>query len=697
MSYLDLLEDETIKPQYLAVLKPRRRATGFSLVAGSIYKASFDLGEVVSCQADDTPLTAAASSALSADEFYYDVDAAELYVRLTSGVDPDTVFLVATYEIYVATLDAHWHRIPSDTSTRTVYFEPVILQSPILKQSMADSIFGFTPVESSRIVLVNTDHWIEKHLYDSSFAGAAIELYHWLEELDVDNIKLVMKGLLGDIKWSSERVTIDVKSSIEILSAEYRPAQGESFFNSSDWPDIDQQYIARPIRRVYGLVDGFQPVNVDFNPNTPTISDNRTWVVCNGQDGLDEIVRTVVSNVGASTTRTYVSSTQGLNEGDSIWFDRAVGTDEYQLLTNVNRVSNYVEHAALATPMAASDHLRRGFVGRVEVFQNGVAYTAHYNRDYTVSTLMGAGASGFTFSSSMESNVGLPLTLQGYDKVCCRVYGPATFLTLGGPSFGANDPSLGNLATVTEIILDLLKTNLQVTDAEINQASFTSALAERFESYGLAIPQSASGSFPIYRDLISSLLESGLLQLTLDEDQKWKLVVLEPLGTSDYSVGDDEILKDSFDVSYSYSDIVSDIIVEYAAREVSSNPNVFSEEVRQITLSSDAAKYVHKANKSHTVRTPFVFEDDALSYAQRLCYALGEQQGQYNISVKNRFFEANIGDIIEVDREKIPGFDYAAGTTQTRTLKVLGIEKSLTKVNLTLTDQKGIQDNESNW
>ena len=51
MAYLDLLEDESIDSQYLAVIKPRRRATGFTLFSGSVYRLLFEYGEVVECYA----------------------------------------------------------------------------------------------------------------------------------------------------------------------------------------------------------------------------------------------------------------------------------------------------------------------------------------------------------------------------------------------------------------------------------------------------------------------------------------------------------------------------------------------------------------------------------------------------------------------------------------------------------------------
>lgn len=693
MTYATLLENETVRPNYLAVIMPRRRLDNFTLSSGSVYSEEFNLGQVRSVEFDGVVYTQAFSESLSAGEWYYNTDTSVLYVRLVSGLNPNTGYLVATYEIYAATFDAHWNRDPLDTSSRVVYYDPIIKQSPIIKESMSDALFGFAPVESASITLINAEHWAEGHLRYSSFAGASLYLYHWLGKLDVTNIKLVLRGLMGDVDYGDGQLRISVKSGEDIFSQEYRNASGDAFFTTATFANLNPQHEAKPIRRFWGRMDGVPAVNVDYQDDSPTTSDNRDHVVCNGQTGLSDIVRTVIASPASTTTRTYLNSVIGLNVDDSIWFDKA--TDEYALITAVG--ANYIDHTAIVTPATTGDLVKRAFIGRVDIVQNNVVYTAIYNRDYTVSTSMAGETSGFIFNTTLEANLTLPNTLGPNDKVYCRVYGPVNNLTLGGPAFGSDSTILANMCKPTQIILDILKRCLNVSDSEINQSSFSTSQSSRQEDYGFAVPETSSGSYPKYRDLISKILETSLLQLSLDGDQKWKVSVVGPLVSASYQIEDDEIIRDSYSVEFNYSDITSDVIVEYDFREVSSDPFATSDQVSQVSSSSSTASFVHKISKTITKRVPLVFQSDAQVLSDRLSYALGDHQSRYKIRTKNRFFQAGIGTIIDCVRYRQPGFVYDAENTFTQSLVVIDADKSLDQVNLTLTDQKGIEDNSGDW
>jgi len=693
VTYAELLEDESIRPNYLAVLKPRRRIDGFSLVSGSVYKDSVTLGQVVKVEFDGVEYTEVFTESVAAGEWYYNTDTMELFVRLVSGLNPNTGYLVATYEIYAGTFDAHWYRNPLNDATRSVYFDPIIKQSPVLKESMSDALFGFAPVESGSITLINAEHWAETHLRDSSFAGADIYLYHWLDKLEVANIKLVMRGLMGDVSYSDGQVRISVKSGQDIFSQEYRNESGDEFFTVDTFANLNPASIAKPIRRFWGRKDGVPATNVDYQDDSPTTSDNRDYVICNGQSGLADIVRTVPASPVSTTTRTYVNLVNGLNVGDTVWIDKA--SDEYRIITTIG--ANYIEHDALSVAAGTGDTVKRAFVGRIDIIKEGVLYTAYYNRDYTVSVAMSGGTSGFSFNTSLEANISLPSTLTPNDKILCRVYGPVNNLTLGGPSFGSNSTLLANMARPAQIILDVLKRCLSVTDLDINQTSFNDALSSRVEDYGFALPETSSSNYPKYRDLISKILETSLLQLSLDGDQKWKITIVGPLGSSDYLIEDDEILRDSYAVDFNYNDLISDVIVEYDGREISNDPNATTEQVSQVSSVSSTASFVHKVSQSLTKRVPLVFESDAQVLSDRLSYALGDYQGRYTLKTKNRFFESGVGSIIDSIRSKQPGFSYDGESVFTQKLVVLDADKSLDQINLVLTDQKGIEDNSASW
>lgn len=701
MTYSALLESEGINRQFLAVLKPRRKAVGFTLFAGSVYSLAFTFGQVVSVEIDGSALTEAFTTSLTAGEFFYDTDSEILYVRTATNQDPDLFFTVATYEIYVGTFDAHFNRVPTDASTRQVYFEPIITQSPQVVSSTSDSLFGFLPVHSSEIALSNATHILERHIYDSSFSDAEIRIYHWLDELETANVKQVFKGVCGNPSYSDEIVSVKLFSDLDKFNDDYRHGGTDaSFYAQSDFPGLDPKFQGKPIRAVYGQADGFVPVNTDFTPSGQpvTTSDNRPWAVMNGEGTENSVTATVAASPASTATRTYLNSAQGFQVGDSVWLDRVVGTDEYKLVMVVNYASNYIEHSALTGgAMASGDSVKRSYVSVVTIIQNSVAYTALYGRDY-IETTMAVGVIGFTFTTTLEANVGLPNTLSANDRVHARVYGKKNNVTLGGPAFGTDDAEIGGLTHPVVILFDILKRRMGFTEAEINTASFTSAFAAYTDRVGLVIPELTTEAFPTYKAVLLKIIETILLQFYQDNDGKWKIFRLQPLVAYSKQIDDTELApRGTFQYDFDYSDVLSNVFVEYARREVAAETSITGATVSTASASSDNARFLHKINKQKTFKSIHLRESDAQVLADRLAIALGERRGSVGFATKPRFFDTVISDVIRVSRTRLPGFEYDTETERTRDLTVLEVRRGLSAVNISLEDQKGIEDNAGDW
>jgi len=78
--------------------------------------------------------------------------------------------------------------------------------------------------------------------------------------------------------------------------------------------------------------------------------------------------------------------------------------------------------------------------------------------------------------------------------------------------------------------------------------------------------------------------------------------------------------------------------------------------------------------------------------ASRLRYALGDRQGKVNLRTKNRFFDTELGDNIKVQRAGMPGFDYVATSDREREFIAVSTDKALSDINITIDDQKGIEE-----
>lgn len=696
MSYATLILDEKVSHKYLIKLSPFRRVTGFALVSGSTYSVSFTLGEVVGISDQGSALAQASSSTLSAGEFYFDTDTSVLYVRLTGGQNPNTRWVIGNYEITMATFDAHWYRIPTDSSTRTVYWDPVVIEEPNITRKLSDTLAGYVPVQSTSLKINNAEHFLEQHLVGSSFYRATVEVWHWIDELDTANIKKILLGFTEGVTYSDEKVNLKLKDQFDLFTPEYRNLVGDKEYSLATFPNLDQQHIGRPIRTVYGMVDGFIPANIDYVEENPTTSDNRDWVCVSGQLFLDEKAPTVPAAPTSTTTRTYVTSASGLNIGDTVILDSA--TDYYREITNVFRGTNpYIEHAAVGVALTTGDTVRRGFVGHVKIIKDGVTHTALYGRDYTCSLAFAGTSSGFSFTTSMESNLSIG-TLNASDRVLARVYGPANSLTMGGPAFGGDSAITGNMATAPQLILDLLKNQCGLTDADVNQTMFTAALSDSTDTIGVSIPEDSSGSSPKLKELLIKYLKSGLLRLSIDAGRKFYIKSIEPFIGSDHTIDSTEIIEDSFSWDFDYTDLASLVVVEYRPQEGSYSPvSTGRNTVATVSATSDEAQYLHRARKTTKLETNLVDVTEAQTYADRMAFNFGSHESKIKLRARSAFFETLIGDVIEIGRLSMPGVGTNLENYLTASILVHGTSRDIDSIELTGTDQKGIQDNSGSW
>lgn len=665
----------------------------FTLYSGSVYSTAFDYGPVARIWANATELTQVFTTSLAADQFYYDVDAQVLYVRVGVAIDPSTKTMVAAYELYVGTTDAHTYRVPTDDTERSVYFEPMIKQSPSVGASISDSLFGFMPNQTASMMLSNATHYFDRHLYDSTFHQAELFLYHSLDSLDPTNVRQIFYGTMGDVKFANAEVSVQVFSRIDIFSSEYRHPTGSSFYGTTDFPSLDPAFNARPIRMIYGLVEGHIPVNIDYVGDGATSADNRQFVVHGGQANLGSAQATVAATP-STTTRTYMP-TSGFLVGDSVWMDRAVGVDEYVLVTVVDAGGLYIEHAALASPMTSGDLVKRSLVGNVVIYQNNIRYQPLYGRDY-LETLLAGNTVGFTFANAFETTLTMNTLSATNDRILCRVYGKNNVVTINGNPVGSNDSLTGNMTNPIAIAVDIIK-NAGVIDSELDETSLTTLAGSVTSGIGMAMPSDGSSQFPVYRDTLSEIMQSILGRLVMTFDNKWMISVLEPITTPDISIDDTEIERDSFSYSLSHTDLLSDVFVEYGARETQDSASRSGNGIDTVRYTNDVAQYLYQVKKQQTFKSLLFREADADTLAMRLAFTFGDRRGIIGFSTKNRFFATILSDNVQVSSLRMPGFEFDGITEGARLGSVIETSKGLRSIDLTLDDLKGVNDNALNW
>lgn len=691
MAYNDLLSDEGLLSDYLIVMKPARVVTGFTLFDDFTYSVSFDYGEIVSLTEDGSGLTEASSTTLASGEYFYDVDTEILYVRVSDDSNPSTKTLIGTYEITVATNDQHFHRVPTDDTTREVYFEPFVVKEPKITASQQDGFFGLLPTTTSTINLNNAEHFFERHVYDSSFKNKVIDIYHTIKgfndnDIKVENTKKVFSGLMSDISYSQEQLSIRVFDRVDIFKQEFRNTD-TSFYKKSDFADLDPAFEGKPIRYVYGRVEGFVPVNLDYVDDSPTTSDNRIWGVRADKANTNDVSQN--TSTGSTATVIEFGATPKFGVRDSI----KVGA-ERTFVTEVG--ANNITVSPAVTAPGSGVSVTRATVSRVVVLQGEEKYELQWDRDYVMNTGLSNDVLGITLTNNFEASLGMSVLTPG-DQVLVTVYGKENNVTLGGPAFGADDDTTGNLTSAPVIILDLLKKGLGIPESDIDSSSFTTLLADTTEALSFAIPASSSGEFPTFKKIFGDITKTVLLKWYLDNDTKWSVSQVKPIAGTPEEIDDSELIRGPTKYDFQYEDIVSDVVVEYRFRELREDVNKLEEQTEQVTGSSNIAKWLHGVDKTRTIRSLHLKEADAQTLADRMAFVFGDRMGKLTVRTKNEFLDTLIDDKLKVQRDRLPGFEFEDGTERSRDFVVIEVDRGLRDVRLVLDDQKGIEDNSGSW
>lgn len=729
MAYADLLADETLESRFLAIVQPRRIVTGWTETSpGShVYETTFDYGTVAGVTVDGVTFTySSAGYAVNAGEYGLApaVDGSTIiYVRLSGNDDPDLYTVVVTYKLYLSTEPVTWHTTPTSAATAYTEYFGIITQVPAITAQTTDSLFGYLPVQSTQLVLTNAERTLDRHFYDSSFNKAELSLYHSLGPISATNTFLIMSGLCSDVTHTDQTVSIKVVDRIDILEKEYRHSSGSQFFNTTDFPNLDPAFIGKPIRTIYGMVDGVQPVNIDYNADNPDVWDNRFWIVKSIDTGStysgDLKINLKLDDSGNTTTRTYLENVTGLYNvfdsgtgqgyGDTVVVETDVtGYIETIQIIEANVAGGYITHTALGSPLTSTisgnrARIRRPFVQFLSfIRQNettaieerydllpGIHWHSYYDATNKVA--------GFELLETVESTLSIGVNLNPSDRFVCRAYGRANDVTMSSSTFGPTVSSnYGSLDRGVVVLFDLLK-RVGISESQIDLTTFTSLNSSVTTAVGFAIPGNSSGSFPTYKTLIGNLLQTLLLKLFVNNDNKWTLTSLAPLGTTDVTATRYEIIDRSFQYSFEHGDIISDVIIEYQPQEIT-DPLIFNSlEVRRVTATSDHAKWVHNVNKQKTFETYHLVDSEAQTYADRLAFIFGDRAGRVRLDVGREYYQTLISDVVEVSRASLPGYEFVSGTDRTRKFNVLETNKQGSRISLVLDDQKGIEDNSGGW
>ena len=603
---------------------------------------------------------------------------------------------VLRLEFCFATSDIQANSDPTDTATPVVQWFAGISDNPEIQQSVSDIFDGFSPSHSVSVGIADPDGvWLDI-ASRINFYGRPVKIHHLAGENTPSNFKLVYTGLIHNISLTDVRASISIAEANLEFERQAREEVSTTTGQATRYEHTPNVAVGTVLQRlVFGINDGHVPVCTDFNDTAPTTANNRTWYATQDAAADDFGVAASVSKtvVGGSstTTRTFLNSAQGITVGDRLWFDRAVGTDEYPTITAVNYVSNYVDHAALSGgAMTSGDTVKRGRIGFVQIVQDGVSYFAIYDRDFTETV------NGFTFKSTMEATVGLPATYSPKDRVTCRIYGNTNAVVVSGNAIGANDAETGNLTNPVSIIAWLMQF-AGIKDADID-SSFDTVADLVTDRISFVHPVSYNGDDRTVKEIIGEILQESSLRLFKNRDQKWELQIVDQMGAEAYTVEDSDIVGGTIDFANGIFDFATTATVRYGINEVSPHASAITGDRASFATSDiQAAIFETQASKTYKVDSHHFTAALALQYANRLAAYYGTRQGRATLSLRHGFLSLDIGDVLKIRRTRLPGFRYDGETLFEKKYRVIGLKRRLGQINLELDDQEAVEQNTTLW
>lgn len=714
MTYVANRSRPDIQQKFYVRINPKRVYSGWTLDSANLYKVNTDLYKTATLSIDGVVLTEF-QSIPNASGWYHDQGSATLYVF--SSVSLSSKMVVATYELLLAETDTALNLNPIDALSETMNWEGRLMSVPENKTSGSDNLFGFLPFQASSIEINNSDGKLFKICYSDSFSNARLRIYHCLGDAKPENIKEIFDSVCSDINGNDISLSIKILDRISVLDAAVSNVYLPSLTDT------------QPIRKVYGIVDGVRAAFVAsdlfaVSQKIPVPGQTLYWMKC---------IESQVSHPSNTTTRTYLQA-HNIRIGDDVVLTnyRSLNIDgeweipnttppgpptprrEQVTVTAVVQAGTnpYIDHTAIpgggvAMPATTFAWLPR-VTRKVVFYLDGETYRQRPFDDYTVvedTTL----ANDYYHTIKLRPhpiNVGTPSGLPRYpnlnDTCFARVAGEHVLpKTSANVDFGAIDTETETFTNPIIILFDILVNQLKLPASSIDESTFATLAAdgEYINTFkvGLCLPETINSKFPQAREAIASILASCFLRLFINDDGKWSLCKLGPQGSATLNADKYNIINGTMGFEFGYSEILSEVIVEYNQKEISDNPDQFEGTPDRVTATSKKANLFHGVKRQGTFKAPFFKTSSAQKLADRLAIIFGDRAGRLKFVTSLDIQEASLGEVAEVTREKLPSFEYDQGIVHTTKGTVLEVDKGLESVSYVLDDQKAIDENAGGW
>ena len=104
------------------------------------------------------------------------------------------------------------------------------------------------------------------------------------------------------------------------------------------------------------------------------------------------------------------------------------------------------------------------------------------------------------------------------------------------------------------------------------------------------------------------------------------------------------------------------------------------------SLTTTFPTWLHRVTDTKTVSTNLIYLDQVDDFLIKFSHIYGDRVGRVSVTVPMRFFDAKIGNIVELTRSTMPG-------PSTSKFMIVGITRDKDRVILVLDDLKAVKEN----
>lgn len=653
-----------------------------------------------------TATTLAGLATPTASKYYYDAAAEKLYIDVTglgTFLPNSTHFVSVEYEVNLSTKEQVFHYTPNNVGTDLVRWHPHAMSFPSINKSIDGNFQGFTPTITSSIQIANSDGLANTVTNVASLSGQSIDIYVGCGDYDATTVIKFFSGTVNAVDISQDEMSVSFSDKGYRLDDTASLAYSSpTTFSQGSYPTVDPQYANTIIPTVYGMVDNHPAVNISFNNDAPSASDNTEFLVCKFNTSFNPALYqhsyTVQASPAPTATRIYLNTVSQLNPGDVIY--GTSGIDTNFRITGVNRTSNYVDGTDGLTSITAGTVLTRYVIGNVKIFNTRTGVT-------TLASLGGASpVVSFSFTTGQ-----LKLTLSSNTFVdppdehiiLCRVYG------VNANSISGTSTSLitGAYTKWHQVMHAFFRTFL--VSSEMDEAAFLAADANRadYEDVGFTLPRPGSTELPTNRDVINEMLSTRFASVYQNISGEVSFLEAAPITAYDYEFTADDIFMNSFSYNENSTDLTKTTYVNYSHQHhyrtlnattipTTYNDQRTSEGYEQTSASNTIVSDHYKGRLNKFINTVIQQGDQASTYASRARTVFQYPYNTFTFSVSLAYLGIELGDRVKIDLESLPGYN-SFSDQNSLSGRIVGLSISESGIQVTVWDQIGIQQNQGVW